>query len=114
MLSKSEKTLSLEQNTKEVIDDISIVKLNFPNLQKAVITRFKWMETPKNRSFRDQLFNIWGGGWWEGRVQFPNWLDFGGSILKMLKMRGGSNYVKVVELYIIIMIEANPCNFLQK
>ena len=62
MLSKSEKTLSLEQNTKEVIDDISIVKLNFPNLQKAVITRFKWMETPKNRSFRDRLFNIWGGG----------------------------------------------------
>ena len=61
MLSKSEKTLLLEQNTKEVIDDISIVKLNFPILQKAVITRFKCMETPNNCSFRDRLFNIPGG-----------------------------------------------------
>ena len=40
------KHLSLQQNTKEVKEDISTVKLNFPNLQKAVITRLNCAKTP--------------------------------------------------------------------
>ena len=49
---ESEKThLLLEQNTKEIKEDFSIVKLNICNLHKAVIMRLKYTETLKNRSF---------------------------------------------------------------
>ena len=34
-----QKNLSLEQNTKEIKEDISIIKLKFSNLNKAVIAR---------------------------------------------------------------------------
>ena len=97
MLSKSEKTLLPQQNTKEVKEDISIVKLNFSNFQRAVLTWFKCVETPKNRSFRDRsLITSQGEGGMGGRgfgggVQFSKRLDFGGSILKMHKMLGGRN-----------------------
>ena len=47
----SQKTLLLEQNTKEIKGDISIVKLDFSDLHKAVITRLKSTEISKNRSF---------------------------------------------------------------
>ena len=39
-----------EQNTKEIKEDISIVKLNISNLHKAIILQEKFTETIKNRS----------------------------------------------------------------
>ena len=48
---KKKKTLLLEQNTNEIKEDISIVKLNFCNPLKAVITRLKSTETLKNGWF---------------------------------------------------------------
>ena len=114
MLSKSEKTLLPQQNTKEVKKDMSIVKLNFSNFQRSVITWFKCAETPKNRSLRDRSLITSRGG---GRMGSKR-LDFGGSILKMHKMLGGQNiktqgWHSRKKLSNYIMIEATPC-FLQK
>ena len=50
MLWKSKRHLLLEQNTKEIQEDISIFKLNISNLNKAFISRTKFTETLKNRS----------------------------------------------------------------
>ena len=47
---KSKNLLLLEQNTEEIEEDISIVKLNISNLHKAFIPRLKSTETLKNRS----------------------------------------------------------------
>ena len=59
---QSKKKLLLEQNTKEIKEDLSIVKLNFSNLHKAVITRLKCTETSKNGSFIVLLRGCLRGG----------------------------------------------------
>ena len=53
MLLKSKNPFLLEQNTKEKKKtySVSVVKLNFFNLHKAVIMRLKSMEALKNHSF---------------------------------------------------------------
>ena len=43
-------TLWLELNTKEIKEDMSIVKINIANLHKAVILRNQSMDTLKNHS----------------------------------------------------------------
>ena len=62
MLSKSEKTLSLEQNTKEVIDDIIIVKLNFPNLQKLSLRGLSAWKHLKIAHLGTDCLTFRGGG----------------------------------------------------
>ena len=52
---KSKNLLLLEQNTEEIEEDISIVKLNISNLHKAFIPRLKSPETLKNWSLIDYL-----------------------------------------------------------
>ena len=51
MLLKSKNPFLLGQKNKEINEDISVVKLNFSNLNKAVIMRLKSMETHKKHSF---------------------------------------------------------------
>ena len=48
-LFKSKKYLMIEQNTKEIKQEISIIKLNNPNHHKAVIPRIMSMKTFKTR-----------------------------------------------------------------
>ena len=49
MLFKSKKYLMIEQNTKEIKREISIIKLNNSNHHKAVIPRIMSMKTFKTR-----------------------------------------------------------------
>ena len=51
VLLKKKKHLLVEQDTKEIKEDFSIVKLNICNLRKAVIMRLKSTETLENCSF---------------------------------------------------------------
>ena len=51
MLLKSKNPFLPGQKPKEINEDISVVKLNFSNLNKAVIMRLKSMETLKKHSF---------------------------------------------------------------
>ena len=48
---KWKKLLLLEQNTKEIKEGTTIIKLNISSLHKAVIPWLKCMETLKNHSF---------------------------------------------------------------
>ena len=50
MLLESKIHILFEQNTKEIKEDISIVKLKITNLHKAIILQDKFTETLKNRS----------------------------------------------------------------
>lgn len=51
VLLKKKKHLLVEQDTKEIKEDFSIVKLNICNLRKAVIMRLKSTETLENHLF---------------------------------------------------------------